>query len=352
MYAVIMAGGRGTRFWPASRKENPKQLLNIVGSETMLQITVDRMKKLKSVEDIFIITGKDLAPKIKKTIKGIKSKNIIVEPSGKNTAPAIGLAALYIKKLKKDAIMGIFPADHLVVGAQKFARTIRSCIQLANKNDTLVTIGIKPTFPSTAYGYIQYDMKNAKNHLNGFHVKTFAEKPHEKLAKRFIKSGDFLWNGGMFIWKVESLFNRLALHMPDLDNQLLEIEKKIQMKQDYDTIWKNIKPESIDYGIMEKSDDIYVVEAEFDWNDLGSWNSVYDISPKTKNNNVIRGDGLVLDGERNLIQSNNHFTALMVVSDLVVINTEDATLVIPRDQVENIKELVDYLSKNKKKDLL
>ena len=224
MYAVIMAGGRGTRFWPASRKENPKQLLNIVGSETMLQITVDRMKKLKSVEDIFIITGKDLAPKIKKTIKGIKSKNIIVEPSGKNTAPAIGLAALYIKKLKKDAIMGIFPADHLVVGAQKFARTIRSCIQLANKNDTLVTIGIKPTFPSTAYRYIQYDMKNAKNHLNGFHVKTFAEKPHEKLSKRFIKSGDFLWNGGMFIWKVESLFNRLALHMPDLDNQLLEIE--------------------------------------------------------------------------------------------------------------------------------
>ena len=318
----------------------------------MLQITVDRMKKLKSVEDIFIITGKDLAPKIKKTIKGIKSKNIIVEPSGKNTAPAIGLAALYIKQLKKDAIMGIFPADHLVVGAQKFARTIRSCIQLANKNDTLVTIGIKPTFPSTAYGYIQYDMKNAKNHLNGFHVKTFAEKPHEKLAKRFIKSGDFLWNGGMFIWNVESLFNRIALHMPDLDNQLLEIEKKIQMKQDYDTIWKNIKPESIDYGIMEKSDDIYVVEAEFDWNDLGSWNSVYDISPKTKNNNVIRGDGLVLDGERNLIQSNNHFTALMGVSDLVVINTEDATLVIPRDQVENIKELVDYLSKNKKKDLL
>ena len=125
MYAVIMAGGRGTRFWPASRKENPKQLLNIVGSETMLQITVDRMKKLKSVEDIFIITGKDLAPKIKKTIKGIKSKNIIVEPSGKNTAPAIGLAALYIKKLKKDAIMGIFPADHLVVGAQKFARKFK-----------------------------------------------------------------------------------------------------------------------------------------------------------------------------------------------------------------------------------
>ena len=140
--------------------------------------------------------------------------------------------------------------------------------------------------------------------------------------------------------------------MPELNNQLLKIEKKIQMKQDYDTIWKNIKPESIDYGIMEKSDDIYVVKAEFDWNDLGSWDSVYDVSPKTKNKNVIRGNGLVLDGKRNLIQSNNHFTALMGISDLVVVHTEDATLVIPRDQVERIKELVDHLDKNKKKDLL
>ena len=140
--------------------------------------------------------------------------------------------------------------------------------------------------------------------------------------------------------------------MPELNNQLLKIEKKIKMKQDYDTIWKNIKPESIDYGIMEKSDDIYVVKAEFDWNDLGSWDSVYDVSPKAKNKNVIRGNGLVLDGKRNLIQSNNHFTALMGISDLVVVHTEDATLVIPRDQVERIKELVDHLDKNKKKDLL
>ena len=217
MYAVIMAGGRGTRFWPSSRKAKPKQLLNVFGNETMLQITINRMKKLKCVEDIIIITGEDLAPQIRKTIKGVKSKNIITEPSGKNTAPAIGLAALHIRNINKDAVMGIFPADHLVVGAQKFARAIRSSIQLANKDQTLVTIGINPTYPSTGYGYIQYDMKNAKNHLNGFHVKTFAEKPHEKLAKRFLKSGDFLWNGGMFVWKVKSLFDHLALLMPELN---------------------------------------------------------------------------------------------------------------------------------------
>ncbi|MAQ74377.1 MAG: mannose-1-phosphate guanylyltransferase [Candidatus Marinimicrobia bacterium] len=352
MYAVIMAGGRGTRFWPSSRKAKPKQLLNVFGNETMLQITINRMKKLKCVEDIIIITGEDLAPQIRKTIKGVKSKNIITEPSGKNTAPAIGLAALHIKNINKDAVMGIFPADHLVVGAQKFARAIRSSIQLANKDQKLVTIGINPTYPSTGYGYIQYDMKNAKNHLNGFHVKTFAEKPHEKLAKRFLKSGDFLWNGGMFVWKVKSLFDHLALLMPELNEQLKRIEKRIEIKQDYDNIWKNIKSESIDYGILEKSDDIYVIKAEFEWNDVGSWNSVYDLSPKTKEDNVVRGNGIVLNGERNLVQSENHFTALVGISDLVVVHTEDATLIIPKNKVESIKELVDYLNKNNKKDLL
>ena len=148
MYAVIIAGGRGTRFWPASRKKNPKQLLNIVGKETMLQITVDRLKKLKCGEDVFIVTGQQLAAKISETIKGVSKKNIINEPSGKNTAPAIGLAAVHIRAIKKDAVMGVFPADHLIIGAQKFSRTVRAAIQLANKDKTLVTIGIKPTYPS------------------------------------------------------------------------------------------------------------------------------------------------------------------------------------------------------------
>ena len=195
-------------------------------------------------------------------------------------------------------------------------------------------------------------MKNAKNHLNGFHVKTFAEKPHEKLAKRFLKSGDFLWNGGMFVWKVKSLFDQLALLMPELNEQLKRIEKRIEKKQDYNNIWKNIKSESIDYGILEKSDNIYVIKAEFEWNDVGSWNSVYDLSLKTKGDNVIRGDGIVLNGSRNFVQSENHFTALVDISDLVVVHTEDATLIIPRDKVESIKELVDYLNKNNKKDFL
>tara|TARA_B100001029_G_scaffold44570_1_gene35072 strand:- start:3460 stop:4518 length:1059 start_codon:yes stop_codon:yes gene_type:complete len=352
MYAVIIAGGRGTRFWPASRKDNPKQLLNIVGKETMLQITVDRLKKLKCVEDVFIVTGQHLAAKISKTIKGVSKKNIIIEPSGKNTAPAIGLAAVHIKAIKKDAVMGVFPADHLIIGAQKFSRTVRAAIQLANKDKTLVTIGIKPTYPSINYGYIQFDQKNSKNHLNGFHVKTFAEKPHKKLAQRFIKSGDFLWNGGMFVWKAESLLDQIKTYMPELFNQLNKIEKRINTKKGFTNIWKKIKSESIDYGLMEKSNDIFVVKAEFEWNDLGSWNSVYEISPKTKEKNVIRGEGKIINGSNNLIQSENHFTAVLGLNDIVVISTPDVTLVIPKDKVETVKELVSFLEKNNRDDIL
>ena len=352
MVGIIMAGGRGTRFWPSSRKANPKQLLNIVGDTTMLQMTVDRLQKMKNIEDIFIITGADLAPKIKKMIKGVKPKNIIIEPSGKNTAPAIGLAALYVKALRKDAVMGVFPADHLIVGAQKFAKTVRSSIQLANKNGSLVTIGVEPKFPSTKYGYIQYEADNPENYLGAYHVKTFAEKPHKKLAERFIRSGDFLWNAGMFVWKVDSFFDQLEMYMPELNDQLVKIEKRISKKQDFTRLWQNIEPESIDYGLMEKSDVIYVVKAEFEWNDLGSWDSIFEVSPKSRGQNVIRGEGVVIEGKNNLIQSKGHFTAVLGANDLIVVNTPDATLVIPRDKVEGVKALVKYLEKNKRGDLL
>lgn len=352
MYSVIMAGGRGTRFWPSSRKKNPKQLLNIIGSQTMLQMTVDRLQKLKNVEDIFIVTGKDLAPKIRKTIKGVNRNNIIVEPSGKNTAPAIGLAALRIREIREDAVMGVFPADHLIVGAQKFAKTVRSAVQLANKYESLITIGIEPTYPATGYGYIQYDPNSSEDHLNGFKVKTFAEKPHKNLAKRFLESGDFLWNGGMFIWRVDSFFKQLKTHMPELSDQLHKIQKRMGNKKNWSRLWQNIKSESIDYGIMEKSENIFVVKSEFNWNDLGSWNSIFDVSPKSKDGNVIRGEGVVIDGDSNLVQSSSHFTAVIGADNLIVVHTSDATLVVHKDKVEDIKHLVKYLEDNNRKDLL
>ncbi len=352
MFAVIIAGGRGTRFWPASRKNQPKQLLNIVGEHSMLQMTVDRFQKMKNVEDIYIITGAHLEKKIKKTISGVSPKNIIVEPSAKNTAPAIGLAALYIKQRRKDAVMGVFPADHLIVGAQKFSKAVRSAIQVANKRETLVTIGIQPHYAATGYGYIQYSLKSTNKHLNAFSVKTFAEKPHQKLAERFLKSGDFLWNGGMFVWSIESFFNELSIHMPELNTQLLKIDSRIVKKETFARLWNKIEPESIDYGLLEKTKNIYVIKAEFDWNDLGSWNSIFDISRKTKDNNVIRGQGVVVDGKNNFIESPDQFTAIVGQSDLVVVSANDATLVVPRDRVEEVKRIIEYLEANKKSNLL
>ena len=352
MFAVIIAGGRGTRFWPASRKNKPKQLLNIIGEHSMLQMTVDRLRKMKNVEDIFIITGKHLEKSIQSTVSGIDPKNIIIEPKAKNTAPAIGLAALHVKQKRPDGVMGVFPADHLIVGAQKFSKTVRSGIQIANNNSTLVTVGIDPYYPATGYGYIQYSSKSAFEHLNAFPVKTFAEKPHKKLAERFIKSGDFLWNGGMFIWNIETFFSELESHMPDLSTQLNKIEKRIFSNQDFSRLWNNIEPDSIDYGLLEKTKNIHVVKAEFEWSDLGSWNSLFEISPKTKENNVIRGQGVVMDGKNNIVESQKKFTAIIGQNNLVVINTDDATLVVSRDQVEEVKRIIQYLEQTKRNDLL
>ena len=347
-----MAGGSGTRFWPYSRHKRPKQLLIIIGETSMLQMTVDRLKKINTVQDIFIVTRQDLADTIKEEITGVKAENIIVEPSGKNTAPCIGLSALKIAKLQKDAVMGIFPADHLIVGHKRFAKAITNAKHIAHKKKALVTIGLKPIFPSTAYGYIQYDPISDSDHLDAYNVKIFAEKPHLSLAEKFIKSGDFLWNSGMFIWSVDTFFKNLQIHMPDLFHQLNKIDKLISTGKDFKELWEGIKPESVDYGIMEKAKDVYLIKAKFEWSDLGSWNSIYDYMHKTDEGNAIKGDGIVFNGKNNFIQSNNRLTAIVGLDNIVVVNTNDATLVIPKDRVEDVKDLVDYIKKQNRKELL
>lgn len=352
MYCVIMAGGSGTRFWPYSRYNRPKQLLNIVGETSMLQMTVDRLKKINTIQDIFIVTRQDLADVIKEEIIGVKPENIIIEPSGKNTAPCIGLSALKIAKLQKNAVMGIFPADHLIVGHKWFVKAITSAKHIALKKKALVTIGLKPTFPSTGYGYIQYDPESDADHLDAYNVKVFAEKPHLSLAKKFIGSGDFLWNSGMFIWTVDTFLKNVKNHMPDLFHQLSKIDKLITEGKDFKDVWEKIKPESIDYGIMEKAKDVYLIKAKFEWSDLGSWNTVYDYMHKNDDGNAIKGDGIVLNGKNNFIQSDNRLTAIVGLDNIVVVNTDDATLVIPKDQVENVKDLVNYIKKQNRKELL
>ena len=352
MRCVILAGGSGSRFWPYSRSDRPKQLLKIIGEKSMLQMTVDRLKKIKKITDIYIITRKDLYDQIVNEIKGVDSKNVIVEPSGKNTAPAIGMMGAYFELSNPDEIMGVFPADHLIVGHHKFSNAINTADFLARKGENLVTIGIKPTYASTAYGYIQYDENSEIDHFDAYHVKAFAEKPHSKLAKRFLSSGDFLWNAGMFFWRVSTFMDGLKKFLPELHDSLTKIAPKLDSGKSIDELWDFIEPESIDYGLMEKASNIYVVSGEFSWNDIGSWNALYEVLNPSKNGNIIKGSGEVLNGKNNLIHSNGRYTAIVGVDDLVVVNTDDATLVVPKDKVEDVKQLVELLKSKGRNELI
>ena len=352
MRCVILAGGSGTRFWPYSRSSRPKQLLNIVGEKSMLQMTVDRLKKIKKITHIYIITRKDLYDQIIEEVDGVDPKNVIVEPSGKNTAPAIGMMAALFQLNHKDEIMGVFPADHLIVGHKKFEKAINTADYIARKDSNLVTIGIKPTFASTAYGYIQYDENSEIDHFDSYHVKAFAEKPHGKLAKRFLSSGDFLWNAGMFFWRVDTFMHSLNKYLPELHDSLTKIAPKLSSGESFDGLWDLIEPESIDYGLLEKASNIYVVSGDFRWNDIGSWNALYDILNPSKDGNIVKGNGEVIKGKNNLIHSNGRLTAIVGADDLIVINTDDATLVVPNDKVEDVKELVEILKASGKDNLI
>ena len=352
MRCVILAGGSGTRFWPYSRSSRPKQLLNIVGEKSMLQMTVDRLKKIKKITHIYIITRQDLYDQIIEEVDGVDPKNVIVEPSGKNTAPAIGMMAALFQLNHKDEIMGVFPADHLIVGHKKFEKAINTADYIARKDSNLVTIGIKPTFASTAYGYIQYDENSEIDHFDSYHVKAFAEKPHGKLAKRFLSSGDFLWNAGMFFWRVDTFMDSLNKYLPELHDSLTKIAPKLSSGESFDGLWDLIEPESIDYGLLEKASNIYVVSGEFRWNDIGSWNALYDILNPSKDGNIVKGNGEVIKGKNNLIHSNGRLTAIVGADDLIVINTDDVTLVVPNHKVEDVKELVEILKASGKDNLI
>jgi len=353
LYAVIMAGGVGSRFWPRSKEKTPKQLLKIFGENTMIQDTVNRLKGLVEDDNIYVITNKIQKQEIVNQLSHVPEKNIIEEPFGRNTAACIGLASVIIEERDKDAVTVILPADHIIKDIDVFHKTLKNAAEFADKSKGLVTIGIPPTRPETGYGYIQIDDANVDTNI--FKVFTFAEKPNYATAVRFLESGDFMWNSGMFIWRTDAILEEIKLLMPDLHEELEAIRKKIDKPDFEKTVFNSygqLKSISIDYGIMEKSKKVFLTKGEFSWSDVGSWEEVYQLSPKNKDGNSING---LIYTERTIdsyIYSPKKFTAVIGAENLIIINTEEALLICRRDNCQDVKKVVDYLKINKITELL
>jgi len=352
LYAVIMAGGVGSRFWPKSREKQPKQLLKIFGESTMIQSTAARLNGLIKNENIFVITNQIQKVEIIKQLPFVPNENIIAEPFGKNTAAAIGLASVIINHKDKEAITLVLPADHLINDVAKFHETINSASNFINENDGLITFGIVPTRPETGYGYIQIDDQISDKNI--FRVKTFAEKPNYTTAERFIESGDFFWNSGMFIWKTKTILQEINNLMPELDEGLNTIAKGVETKSFEKTlahVYGQLKSISIDYGIMEKSKQVFLMKSNFDWSDVGSWEEVYLKSDKNDSGMVEQGEIFSVKSLNSYV-STKKFTAVVGVQNLIVIETDDAILVCDRKKAQDVKLVVDYLKLNKKLNLL
>jgi mannose-1-phosphate guanylyltransferase len=353
IYAVIMAGGVGSRFWPRSREKKPKQLIKIFDDNTMIQNTVKRLNGLVSSKNIYVITNKIQKPTVIEQLPQIPEENIIAEPFGKNTAACIGLASILIKQKNPNAVTITLPSDHLIKDEEAFKNCLKNACEFANESKGLVTIGIKPTRPETGYGYIQFDENEVSNNI--YKVLTFAEKPNLNTAIRFLQAGDFLWNSGIFIWRVDVILNSINKFLPDLYQGLIQLETKIgtqEFESELVNVYGQLKSISIDYGVMEKADNVYLSKAEFYWNDVGSWEAVYEIADKNEEGNAINGDVYTEQSFHSYIYSQKKFVATIGVEDLIIIDTDDALLVCRKDKAQEVRQVVEYLKMNKRTDLL
>ena len=347
IYAVIMAGGIGSRFWPRSKKKTPKQLLKIFGDQTMIQQTVKRLHGLVKNENIFVITNKEQKPGVLTQLAQLPIENIIEEPFGRNTAACIGLASVLIAKKDPDAVTLVLPADHIIEDDEEFHKTLLNAAKFANDSDGLVTIGISPSRPETGYGYIQIDEKEVSNDV--FKVLNFAEKPNYSTAVRFVESGDFFWNSGMFIWKASTILEEIKIYLPELYEGLEKIRKAIgteDFKEVLTNVYGLVKKISIDYGIMEKSSRVYLTKGNFKWSDVGSWEAVYELSPKDEFGNAKIGKVYNESSQNSFIYSPEKFVAVIGVDNIVVINNDDALLICDRHRTQDVKNVVDYLKIN------
>ncbi len=343
--ALIMAGGRGERFWPKSRKTMPKQFLSLTDDgKTMIQLTVERISSLVDMEDIFISTNKDYKKLVLEQLPEIPEENILCEPVGRNTAPCIGLGAIHVAKKYDDALMMVLPSDHLIKYTKMFVNTLSDGCGIAEKGPNLVTIGITPDYPETGYGYIKFNPEISDGHAFG--VDRFVEKPTLEVAKEYLETEEYLWNSGMFVWKVSTILNNIQKFMPETYQGLLKIQEAIGTEQQdavLESTFSNFKSESIDYGIMEKADNIYILPGTFGWDDVGSWLAVERIRKTNESGNVVEGNIITVDCKNNIIQGGKKLIATVGIEGLIIVDTEDATLVCDKDSAGDIKKVLENL---------
>ena len=357
-YVIIMAGGVGSRFWPLSRREKPKQFLDIVGTgETLIQQTYRRFKKSCPEENIFVVTNTDHRNLVIEQLK-IDPSRVLNEPFRRNTAPCLAYGTFRILKENPDALITVTPADHLIVKEDVFSEVIQRCYEFAEKNDALITLGIKPDRPETGYGYIQADQKKpVKGFNNLLKVKTFTEKPDIDLAKVFLESGDFYWNSGIFIWNIKAILKAIEKHLPDMYNVFDEGRELFGTKQEKSFIGKTYaecKNISIDYGIMEKADNVYVMGTDIGWSDLGTWSSLYEHSSVDKNkNSVIRGDVFSYGTHGNLFNiTPGKIAVIQGLKDYIVVDSDNVLLIVKKEEEQNIKQYLEDVKNSTKEKFL
>ena len=348
-YVAIMAGGIGSRFWPMSRTNYPKQFLDILGTgKTLIQQTFERYAKVVPEENIYVVTSNEYLPLVKKQLPQMAEENILSEPFRKNTAPC--LAYISFKLIKKDpkACMVAAPADHLILEIDEFVKTTQSALNFVDHLNALVTLGVTPTYPNTGYGYIQHDTIEAAPGV--FKVKTFTEKPNLELAKTFIASGDFLWNAGIFFWKVKNILTAFEKYLPEMYEVFATEKDKFNTKEE-STVISEIYPQcsniSIDFGIMEKADNVYVIPASFGWSDLGTWNSAWENMAKDSLENAIAGKKVIsIDASKCMVHvPDTKLIVLQGLENFIVVDTKDVLLICRKEKEQEIK---DYLAEVKK----
>lgn len=350
-YALIMAGGGGTRLWPLSRKDRPKQMLPLVGERTMFQMALDRLEPLLPPERVLVVTGRDHVAQLQADAPHLPAENFIVEPFGQNTGPAVGLAAVHVRQRDPDAVLAVLTADHYIADVEKFRRVLRVGAQVA-RDDYIVTLGIAPTFPATGYGYIKRSEPLVKR--DGFqiyHAEAFTEKPNVETAAQFLLSGLYSWNSGMFIFQVRQLMDEYARQQPTMHELLARIQAAVGQAvyaEVLGALWPQMPRLSIDYAVMEGAQRMAVIPVEMGWSDVGSWASLFDVLEGDEAGNVTRGDGakhIHMDTRDTLIVS-DRLVATIGLRDLVIVDTDDVLFVCHRERSQDVRQIVEHLRRS------